>query len=568
MSEPRRMGSKRFEWTAVLVTIALVAAMVLLVGAPIVTSRQADRIRNEITEDVEPELFSLIEVQLSVQQTAALARSYALTRNATFRADLDGTIVRLHSQRAEMVAHSRAAGVEDRIRELDAGIGRWLVAVQALAASSAPTTALAETEAASLREDVEQRANETSDYLRGRVAELRNESQDARRLQTLAIALGAGLGAVSMAMIALLAWRGQRLRSRLAAERERFHLLVGAMADGVYECDWRGTLLYMNPAGERLLGISPGAYAGRTEHGLFHHHTPDGEVLTAEQCPILSAARRRQSFDGSDHFFRSDESSFPVIVAASPIETTIGRGTVVLFKDVTEIRAREQAQEDFVAFVSHELRSPLATVLGFASYLERHLDDLGAEENAREAVHAIAADSARMQTIIEVVLDLTRLDTGRFTLKVENLDLASVIDEEIDRAARIHPAANYIRCHSGEPVICRTDDGRIRQVVANLLDNAAKYGGDAPTVQVNVRRVGHQVQVMVKDDGPGIAPEDRPRMFRRFFRGSGEATARSRGTGAGLYISREIVRRMGGDILLQSVPGEGCEFTVTLPAVL
>jgi len=222
-----------------------------------------------------------------------------------------------------------------------------------------------------------------------------------------------------------------------------------------------------------------------------------------------------------------------------------------------------RAKSDFVGLASHELKSPLAVILGGAETIASgRLRD--PEQNARLAMH-IRDASRRMQHIIDSLLDLAAIEAGRLQITRESADLVALVEES--RLLLPDAWGRRITVDTlGEPLPpIGVDSEKIVQVLVNLLSNACKYSPPAAPVQVVVSNEGAALHIVVRDHGRGIPEEDLPHLFDRYYRGRGGANGRACGNGLGLSISRDIVRAHGGDITIENWGPEGSTFRVVLP---
>jgi signal transduction histidine kinase len=227
-------------------------------------------------------------------------------------------------------------------------------------------------------------------------------------------------------------------------------------------------------------------------------------------------------------------------------------------------RLREigDAREEFTSIVSHELRTPVAGLLGFLQTTIDHWDAMNDEERRRAVTRAFS-NARSLQTLTSDVLDSASIEAQTLQYRFETLDLRSVVDESLDMVRDASPDRPITFQRPTEPVLVRADAIRIRQVLANLIDNAVKSSAPDAPIDVDLAVDGRRASVSVRDRGPGILPEERDRIFEKFTRGRSGV---GRGTGLGLYISRHIVEGHEGTISAGGVDGEsGACITFTLP---
>ena len=232
-------------------------------------------------------------------------------------------------------------------------------------------------------------------------------------------------------------------------------------------------------------------------------------------------------------------------------------------RTVDELRRLSALRADFVSLVSHELRSPMAAVIGAARTLQARWREL--QPDQRESFLALIGDeTTRLAALIGDVLDTSRIDAGTFSYRFSDVDIAVLVRDMVAMAAVGQDEVPVLAEVATEVPIVRADPERLRQIFGNLIDNAVKYSPSGEPVEVRVSKADGAVLVTVRDRGPGIKSEDQRLIFEKFGR---VAAGNSKpGTGLGLYIARSIAEAHGGTISVVSAPGHGSTFTVKLPA--
>jgi two-component system phosphate regulon sensor histidine kinase PhoR len=342
---------------------------------------------------------------------------------------------------------------------------------------------------------------------------------------------------------------------REVEERAQAARVLETVGDGVFLVDGDGVVRLWNQAAEALTGLGQTEVLGRRAEEVF----PDWDQLAA-RVPVAgtpgpaSAETLPLELRGRERWISISGVGFD-------------EGTVYAFRDITEERVLEQIRQDLVATVSHELRTPLAAIYGSALTLTR------ADLELEEALHTklldvIVEESSRLAEIINDLLLASQLDAGRLEVHIERCD-ARVLAESVVAAARTHvPEGVTVELESGPKDLPRVaaDEGQLRQVLANLIDNAVKYSPNGGDVRIRLEEADHYVRFRVADEGLGIPPAEHGRIFEKFYRLDPHMARGIGGTGLGLYISRELVRRVNGRIWVESNGGSGSVFYVEIPA--
>jgi signal transduction histidine kinase len=231
---------------------------------------------------------------------------------------------------------------------------------------------------------------------------------------------------------------------------------------------------------------------------------------------------------------------------------------------VEELGRLSQLRADFVSLVSHELRSPMAAVIGAARTLQDRWRMLTAAQ--RESFLALIGDeTARLAELVADVLDTSRIEAGTFSYRFDEIDLGRVVDEEVEAAVLAQQEVAVVASVRGPLPPIRGDRARLRQVLGNLIENAVKYSPDGGEVRVSATAANGAVRIAVRDAGPGIPREQQGRIFEKFGRVDVEGSSKP-GTGLGLFIARSIAEAHGGSLEVSSGAEPGATFTLTLPA--
>jgi signal transduction histidine kinase len=243
-------------------------------------------------------------------------------------------------------------------------------------------------------------------------------------------------------------------------------------------------------------------------------------------------------------------------------------GVVYAFRDLTEERALEQMRTEFVSTVSHELRTPLAAIYGAAMTLRR--SDVALDEGQRATLlDVVSGEADRLARTVNDILWASRLDTDSLHVEIQNCDPLTLV-QDVLQAQEVHLDRSHelvLEAADGLPLVSGDPD-KVGRVLINLVDNAIKYSPDGGRVTVSVVAAGAHVRFSVSDQGLGIPPGEQRRVFEKFYRLDPQMNRGVGGTGLGLYICRELVRRMDGRVWVDSDGvGRGSTFSVELPAV-
>ncbi|HEX6350960.1 MAG TPA: PAS domain S-box protein [Candidatus Dormibacteraeota bacterium] len=383
--------------------------------------------------------------------------------------------------------------------------------------------------------------------------------------------------------------RRRELAKELQRSEEALRLLVSNVVDyAIYMLDREGRVVSWNEGAQRIKGYTAEEIIGRHFSTFF----PPEEVRAGKPQAELEIAQRVGRYEEEGWRVRKDGSRFwaSVVITALRDESGRLRGFGKVTRDITERKLleerrraeaeREAAQlrehasrmarlehskSQFLNLASHELRGPLTVLRGYISMLA---DGSLAPAEVAPVAHLLAGKLAQMELLVQQMLETARLEDDRVDLRLKVFDLNALVEEQVETFQALSMRHELTLALGREPVLVRGDRYRIATIVANLLDNAIKYSPAGGEVLCAVDQDDARAHVRVRDRGVGIEPQHMELLFSRFGRLPTELNVSVSGTGLGLYLCREIARRHGGDIEVQSVPDAGSEFTLTLPLAL
>ncbi|HEY7066121.1 MAG TPA: ATP-binding protein [Chloroflexota bacterium] len=368
--------------------------------------------------------------------------------------------------------------------------------------------------------------------------------------------------------------RLKRLRDEREAAREdertRLAGLVNYLPDGVLLFEGADARLVLaNPAASAVLGwpLAPGA-PFVAQAVADHLVRPDGAPCPAEALPHARALSEGQASLGEELLVCLPDGRLrAVLVSATPVPTALDAPVqvVLVCQDISRLKEAEQRQAEFVAIASHELRTPMTSLVGFTELL---LHREVADATRRAWLQTMHEEGLRLAAILNDLLDLARLDTEHMELALGPQDLRAAVEQVL--AVLRESALHHTLQAEIEPNLPPTlaDGDKLQQILINLVGNAIKYSPAGGRVLVQARRVAEDAEVRVRDQGVGIPAEELPKLFTRFHRVRRRETEGIEGTGLGLALVKELIERHHGRIAVTSTPGQGSEFAFTLPLML
>ena len=359
------------------------------------------------------------------------------------------------------------------------------------------------------------------------------------------------------------------LAAQLGEQAAKLDTIFEAMVDGVFVCDTEARIVHVNAHGAAQIGLSvEQALQPIAAYASTHRFIAlDGTPMSLDEYPLLRALRGEIQSNLRCIIRQYDTGrEVPVSVSSAPIRDQQGRisGAVSVASDITELYRLERQKDEFLSIASHELKTPLTSLKGLAQITHRRLVRAGSSEVPH--VQKMERAIERMETLVNDLLDISRIESGKLALRLESADLTAICAQAVDEQVAATDRRIIFEAPEGA-VNVEVDVDRIGQVLTNLLSNALKYSPEDSPVALSLAQTGDEMVLAVRDEGAGIPLAEQPYIFERFYR-SPTVQVRSGsgvGLGLGLYITREIVERHGGRLWVESVPGRGSTFYAALP---
>jgi two-component system, OmpR family, phosphate regulon sensor histidine kinase PhoR len=540
----------------VAIALLVIALTAILLAAFYVPSQLYTGAREEYVEDVIPLRDSVLDLQQQLLRQEVAVEAFLRTNDQRYiqnfdaaanAANTDLTRIRPHvSRHTELGPLLRLATQQiDAVRGLN--LQRISTPSQRTEAEGRVSQALARVSAT-----VAQMLSLTNNY----VAEA-GEEQESRYEQLLVVLASLGFLALGIGLVLFVnvprrvgqLYEAEQESRREAESRADAARALAHVSDGVILTDPEGRVRFWNPAAEELTGIDEDGAIGRQLARLL----PGWERLARqpEAQSGLGGAAVLPIHLGHERWL-------------SVMSADFGEGGVYAVRDVTEERALDTLRSEFVTTASHELRTPMTSISGAARTLLRHGERLSSQRQ-QTFLEMIVAESDRLSRIVDQILVASRIEAGRIDVTFERTDAAEIARSIVEHARLAAPEAIEFEVNVPAELEIDCDPDRLRQVLGNIVDNAVKYSPEGGLIRIELSVVEDAARFGVHDAGIGFDPSAAESIFDRFRRLDPHQTRGIGGTGLGLYISRELVRRMGGRIWAESARGRGASFYVELP---
>ncbi|MGQ9492806.1 MAG: ATP-binding protein [Anaerolineae bacterium] len=369
----------------------------------------------------------------------------------------------------------------------------------------------------------------------------------------------------SFADQAAIAVRNATLYQQLAEEKRRLDAIIENSADGVLILDAQCHIETMNRALTEMTGWTAEQARGQPCWRVIALRNPQGTNLCETDCPLQTLSTDGKLRVEGD-IIRSDGHRTSVSITYSPLYDSEGTLVNIIgnVHDVTRFREAEEMKAMFISVISHELKTPVALIKGYASTLRRE-DAHWDEKTVRESLEIIEEESDRLHRLINNLLEASRIQAGTLKLEMSDVAIPKLAAKTVERF-RVQATKHNLLLDFPEdfpPVLA--DEERLQEVFSNLISNAIKYSPEGSTIRVGGRVRKNYVELYVSDTGPGIPLEKQSKLFEPFYRVDSSLGRRTQGVGLGLFLCKAIIEGHGGRIWVESAPGKGSTFHFTLP---
>ncbi|WNS74558.1 ATP-binding protein [Bacillus sp. DTU_2020_1000418_1_SI_GHA_SEK_038] len=359
------------------------------------------------------------------------------------------------------------------------------------------------------------------------------------------------------ASINVLARNLQEMRKTQEMQQDRLSVLIENMGSGLILIDSKGFISMLNRTYKEIFNVNPIEHMNK----LYYEVIEYGEIVSLIEEIFMTEEKVKQQIiiplkSGRRHF---EVYGVPIIGT-----NDVWKGVLLVFHDITDIKKLEQVRRDFVANVSHELKTPITSIKGFSETL---LDGAMEDRQSLEAfLKIILQESDRLQTLIHDLLDLSKIEQQNFILSTQRYNIADTLEGVIaileQKAAEREISLTMDK--ENDPILIDGDADRLKQIFLNLINNAITYTPNGGSVSISLRESEAKVFIKVRDTGIGISKEEIPRIFERFYRVDKARSRNSGGTGLGLAIVKHLVEAHKGSISVESKIGEGTTFFIEL----
>ena len=362
----------------------------------------------------------------------------------------------------------------------------------------------------------------------------------------------------------------EKAKIRAEQESSKNEAILRSLVFGLVMGDKSNTVMFANQIACDLLGLTLGQVVGRPVSEIIRVTTKedDDDIIVSDSRSVLTTISADDANRPTTYYMlRGDQGRFPVVInTSSVILNKEPVGTVFVFRDITIEKRMERSKNEFLAIASHQLRTPLGSMKwNLEMLLEGDFGQLSTD--SRGVVTEILEANARMVNLVNELLVVSRIEQGRAAGAPQLTDITPIISDAVDELlvlAKKKQVEIIIHDMRNVPQV-KLDPKQFREVIENLLSNAVKYTPEKGLVAVSAQLRDNEVVFEVKDNGIGISPKDKDRIFSKFFRADNAIKTDTEGTGLGLYVVKSYVEKWGGRVWFETVLNEGTTFFLTVP---
>ncbi|RMF01855.1 MAG: PAS domain S-box protein [Chloroflexi bacterium] len=366
---------------------------------------------------------------------------------------------------------------------------------------------------------------------------------------------------------AAVAVHNARLYQQVSAERERLNAIIENSGDGVMILNPYRIIQTWNNALTNMTGITAENAIGRPCYEILNLQTKQGVSVCHTACPLINPPGDGRLYAEGQHH-RADGIAITLADNYSPQVNDAGQATqfVANVRDMTRLREAEELKQTLLSVISHELKTPVSIIKGYAGTLARE-DANWDKETLADGLQVIEEEADRLDRLITNLLEASRLQAGGLKLKLSLLSLEDMVRASVEKLQATTTKHRFLVSFAPNFPPIQGDHERLREVITNLLGNAIKYSPDGGTITVTGQLGPHNtVRLSVQDEGIGIPPSDQEKIFDRFHRVDNRLARQQPGTGLGLFLVKAVVEAHNGKVWVESSPGKGSTFWVELPA--
>ncbi|MFA5069797.1 MAG: PAS domain S-box protein [Patescibacteria group bacterium] len=359
-----------------------------------------------------------------------------------------------------------------------------------------------------------------------------------------------------------------REKIKLINEKAKDEAILGNIADGVVVVDKEGKIIVINQAARKMLGFESSEALGKPWSEILRRQDEEGHFISSDTGAVQAALLKEKVTRADSYYYvRKNKTRFPVLRSVSPIildKKVVG--AVNVFRDITREKEIDRMKDEFISVASHELRTPMTAIMGNIDMVLKGKAGQVSHE-VKEYLKDVAIASDRLIKLVNDMLDVSHIEVGRLMFNPKPIDISVLIHSVVKECQAMAKEKNLILKYNPGKNLPKVsaDPDKVLQVLNNIIGNAIKFTPEG-SVTITTKQKQNKVIVQVKDTGIGIRQEDKDKIFQKFFQLDTSLSREIKGTGLGLYISQQMVKKMGGEIWLESEGlGRGTIISFSLP---